>query len=326
MKTASIAIIGGLLLMQATSFAYMSPTTGKFLSRDPIEESGGLNLSGYVNNNPVSYTDPFGLALYAFDGTGNDGRHLPDGMGTSVYLLMQGYGGQNVVYEPGVGSALGTRTIGGAFGLGATARVEDAYTRFMQIYKQGSGDTTIDIIGFSRGAAEAREFANLIYQRGDGSGLTTRHSTYGKNTITTTSWGTPCSIPQIRFVGLFDTVATSLHSFDLNLPPNVQMGRQAKAWDEKRYSFPVTSIFPGLSGQNLAEQWFPGDHSDIGHNHLTLNNDLVWGPLEYIRSAGVSVGVPFGPLPPHTLTGDTTPHNLAGTFPFLLIPNTAPRH
>ena len=34
---------------------------GRWLSRDPIEEEAGLNLYGYVGNNPVNLTDPYGL-------------------------------------------------------------------------------------------------------------------------------------------------------------------------------------------------------------------------------------------------------------------------
>jgi RHS repeat-associated protein len=36
--------------------------TGRWLSRDPIEEEGGLNLYRYVHNNPVNLFDPLGLA------------------------------------------------------------------------------------------------------------------------------------------------------------------------------------------------------------------------------------------------------------------------
>ena len=36
---------------------------GHFLSRDPLEEAGGVNLYGFVNNNPVNATDPFGLVI-----------------------------------------------------------------------------------------------------------------------------------------------------------------------------------------------------------------------------------------------------------------------
>lgn len=33
----------------------------EWLSRDPIEEEGGINLYGYVSNDPINYWDPFGL-------------------------------------------------------------------------------------------------------------------------------------------------------------------------------------------------------------------------------------------------------------------------
>ncbi len=37
------------------------PETGRWLSRDPIEEEGGLNLYGYVENDPISLVDPLRL-------------------------------------------------------------------------------------------------------------------------------------------------------------------------------------------------------------------------------------------------------------------------
>jgi RHS repeat-associated protein len=39
------------------------PSLGRWLSRDPIGEIGGLNLYGYVSNSPVNYFDPLGLLL-----------------------------------------------------------------------------------------------------------------------------------------------------------------------------------------------------------------------------------------------------------------------
>lgn len=41
---------------------YYSPQAGRWLSRDPIEEQGGVNLYGFVGNNPVNLVDPLGLS------------------------------------------------------------------------------------------------------------------------------------------------------------------------------------------------------------------------------------------------------------------------
>ncbi|MDD4406250.1 MAG: RHS repeat-associated core domain-containing protein [Parabacteroides sp.] len=42
-------------------YRYYSPALGRWLSRDPIEERGGLNLYGFVNNDPVNKWDKLGL-------------------------------------------------------------------------------------------------------------------------------------------------------------------------------------------------------------------------------------------------------------------------
>jgi len=44
-----------------TSHRACSPPLGRFLSRDPIEENGGINLYAYVGNNPINFADPSGL-------------------------------------------------------------------------------------------------------------------------------------------------------------------------------------------------------------------------------------------------------------------------
>ena len=41
---------------------YYDPMDGRFIQKDPIGFMGGINLYGYVQNNPVNWTDPSGLA------------------------------------------------------------------------------------------------------------------------------------------------------------------------------------------------------------------------------------------------------------------------
>ncbi|WP_367025616.1 RHS repeat-associated core domain-containing protein [Methylococcus sp. ANG] len=44
-----------------TLYRAYDPRTGRWLSRDPIGEAGGVNLYAYVGNNPVTLADPDGL-------------------------------------------------------------------------------------------------------------------------------------------------------------------------------------------------------------------------------------------------------------------------
>lgn len=45
---------------------YYSPELGRFLSRDPIGEAGGMNLYAFVNNNPANAVDALGMATLSF--------------------------------------------------------------------------------------------------------------------------------------------------------------------------------------------------------------------------------------------------------------------
>lgn len=54
--------------LNLTWYRPYNPRVGRWLSRDPIGEEGGLNLFGYVEGSPVKNTDPLGLASQCHTG------------------------------------------------------------------------------------------------------------------------------------------------------------------------------------------------------------------------------------------------------------------
>lgn len=118
----------------------------------------------------------------------------------------------------------------------------------------------IDVFGFSRGAAEARAFANKLFELCSGNKL----------------FGVPM---QLRFLGLFDTVASVDFPMSINLSghyewahvDDLKIDKRVKNWRhfvgllEARASFPLDSARDGNSyPPNGAEIVYPGVHSDIG--------------------------------------------------------------
>lgn len=47
------------------TFGFYDPNTGRWLSRDPIEEEGGINLYQFAKNNPINFYDKLGLLVEA---------------------------------------------------------------------------------------------------------------------------------------------------------------------------------------------------------------------------------------------------------------------
>ena len=61
-------------------YRYYDPTHGRWLSRDPLGEAGGVNLTGFVNNSPANDIDYLGLCSPWWAGLRDCGRDLVNGV------------------------------------------------------------------------------------------------------------------------------------------------------------------------------------------------------------------------------------------------------
>ena len=223
------------------------------------------------------------MALYAFDGTGD--KEL-DGHGgnSSVLEFFRAYDGGPRNDDPSikVGSlylkGIGARSrafLGDnpaeAFGIGGHRRVRQAIDRLENNLEVG--DTAVDIIGFSRGAALAVSFANEL------AGKLPRVS--------------------IRFMGLWDVIGhfgapgrRFNAGHELGMPPNVIRCYHAMALDETRLLFPLTRLSEtDPDNGRLLEVWFRGVHSDLGGGNG--NRGLNWISLNWLFGNARRDGLPI---------------------------------
>ncbi|MCX6856556.1 MAG: hypothetical protein NTV80_16815 [Verrucomicrobia bacterium] len=91
-------------------YRYYNPELGRWISRDPIEERGGVNLYGMVGNDPVNRVDYLGLKTihigYIGDGTesnlNTDGEKWAEGLRSMLEMCSQKPGLQGVWERPTV--------------------------------------------------------------------------------------------------------------------------------------------------------------------------------------------------------------------------------
>ena len=224
------------------------------------------------------------MALYAFDGTWNEDEEIPTKL-TNVVRLRDIYDGP-VEYREGVGTRFGSvgRLAGGLFGVGGRSRVEEMYDAARANWTRG--DREFDITGFSRGAALAVHFANVLAEQGlrlaDGSTVK----------------------PAIRFLGVWDIVGSFGIPIDLvirfqhinlgwtidRVPATVAHCVHAMSLDERRQAFDVTRLTHGTATQ-FEELWFKGVHSDVGggNGNVARNNIAMHWMVSKARAAGLPI-------------------------------------
>ena len=173
------------------------------------------------------------MALYAFDGTWSEDEADP-AEDTNVVKFKVAYGGRKEFIE-GVGTRFGAlgRFFGGVFGAGGKTRIEEMYEKLVANWQNDDHD--IDIIGFSRGAALAVHFSNVV----DKVGIEVN--------------GEVVANPPVRFLGIWDVVGSfgipinfvlkfqeTDIGYDLVAPDSVEHCFHAMSLNERRQTFRVT--------------------------------------------------------------------------------------
>jgi hypothetical protein len=240
---------------------------------------------------------PLKRMLFAFDGTGNDASSL-----TNVWRFAQGYRNGVVHYLPGPGRAIGVKQeideTDVALAWSAGQRVAIQWQRLLEdLSDKKNHMTSIDVVGFSRGAALARHFVNKIVKHVKNGRFWVQHPIMGQVT----------ACVDLRFMGLFDTVAQfhllgiTDQTYDLKIPKPWRHVSHAVALHEYRWAFPLTAA----TGDQVSEQAFIGAHADIGGGYLTPSTSpgstpgdlsevaLRWMVIQAIK-AGVEIDDPKG--------------------------------
>lgn len=347
---------------------YYDQNTGRYISSDPLGLGGDENLYAYVNAAPTHFIDPPGLLLFAFDGTGNQdyGKGtsfsnvvkfrdayradpneptFPNTLWTGQGKKFGNFANNNAFYISGPGTTdqySKTRGFLKDLATGETmikrvdlmiSYLHDYLERVDKEYKNKKVPMTInlDVVGFSRGAAEARMFASrvrdLMYgdvnntpryekiktSRG-GSRITWNENAkwlYNKDWLKKN-----CSINfNFNFLGLWDTVPSYATNDDISLDgvnvlnDGIQLKNKgyaltvdrewnrvahAVAVNENRSGFPVRSIFnagDNKNSSNRLERGFLGAHSDIGGGYA--EGDLSDVALMWVINQARKAGINF---------------------------------
>ncbi|WP_265280956.1 phospholipase effector Tle1 domain-containing protein [Verminephrobacter aporrectodeae] len=351
---------------------YYDPERGQYLTPDPLGTPDGPNPYSYVRYNPLKYIDPDGLVLFAFDGTGNSMNESElstsgDSM-TNVVSFQEYYAKSNgrKHYISGVGTtdvSDPARPIEPKKCLGflippysadnhdkvynctGPDRIERMIEYFNTEASKTKEDETmqVDIIGFSRGAAQARDFSNRIAGKTNSNGWYSYKDQETKEQV--------CRKVNFRFMGLWDTVLSKNESshknYQLAIPAQFSYVAHAVALNEHRgHTFPRGR--PNLNGEGTwggfplesimgteipkdktrIERGFIGSHSDIGGGYKdnSLSRVALAWMVEQARSAGVEMSKKPIDMPPNPVLHDKSANIIHGKISDLIVEDREVRY
>lgn len=240
---------------------------------------------------------------YKKDETINQYRIYIEGIGTNTKMTNNGidYQKDDIFQGPafGIGSA------------GIVSRVREAIQKIVEQIKTVSpkdiiGTITLDVFGFSRGAAAARHFVHVVTHPAYNPRVyTDRHKTYVKDiqkeslpidyaSRTMPHYGLLGQLLQeanrldiktkvvVRFLGIYDTVphhgfiqSNDAEDLGLNDINRANYIVHMVAADEHRYNFDLVDISSVPKNKSI-ELIYPGVHSDVGGSYVDGAPNLVY--------------------------------------------------
>lgn len=261
------------------------------------------------------------------DGTNNQFGVCNTNVVRLLQVAVQQTAEQIAYYDPGVGTlperGLLTRFgkavssgIKQAFATDIEDKVGTAYAHLMEVWKPGD---QVFLFGFSRGAYTVRVLAGLLHALGLLPAGNTHLVPYVMKIFGSLRddkkdywslcdnfrWSFARPIPghrdrrfPVHFVGVWDTVSSVGWAWDPAEYPfthanqSIEIIRHAVSLDERRWFF-RQNLIGAEAGQDAAEHWFAGVHSDVGGGYPEIDSGFwrvtfVW-MLAAARNAGLLV-------------------------------------
>ncbi len=215
-------------------FRDLDPSTGRWKSRDPIEENGGESLYGFLGNCSQQAIDPDGRFLLAVDGSDSINDRYNSATrrwNSSVHNFYADYSGpgRKIVLQ-------GPRTLGSD----VPQIVSAAYHAVCSVATKNPSEV-INMVGHSRGGL----IVILVAERLKNSAC-------------------PCMTSvNVNFMGLYDAVDRARAGSAKVIPDNVDYVAHARR-DPKAHSRWYFGNTGTSGGKNYTQRFFWGTHAAIG--------------------------------------------------------------